>query len=303
MMNNIVKKELTILSMTLLASLLFIGTSCSDEEETQSLDYSWNISGNTIVDIKPDRTKLLRNPLQGWNIYTGLGDGLINDFWQQYDHFESKIGDVSVSDYGTTLYIRGAWSYFNPSEDKYIWDEDNNDIYAQRFRMLVKGAKERNLKLAFTFVVDSRDKHEFFTPQFVKDAGAKTYESTTGSMKVWSPYPDDPVFQQKYEKFLRAFAAKYNDPDITAYVSGFGLGKWGETHSLIYSTGDETPKKAVFEWITDLMSNLFTKVPIFINYHRCLLSMKEFSGAHRAEAEELIQRAVDKGFSLRHGKL
>ena len=117
MMNNIVKKELTILSMTLLASLLFIGTSCSDEEETQSLDYSWNISGNTIVDIKPDRTKLLRNPLQGWNIYTGLGDGLINDFWQQYDHFESKIGDVSVSDYGTTLYIRGAWSYFNPSED------------------------------------------------------------------------------------------------------------------------------------------------------------------------------------------
>ena len=49
MMNNIVKKELTILSMTLLASLLFIGTSCSDEEETQSLDYSWNISGNTIV--------------------------------------------------------------------------------------------------------------------------------------------------------------------------------------------------------------------------------------------------------------
>ena len=300
MMNNIVKKELTILSMTLLASLLFIGTSCSDEEETQSLDYSWNISGNTIVDIKPDRTKLLRNPLQGWNIYTGLGDGLINDFWQQYDHFESKIGDVSVSDYGTTLYIRGAWSYFNPSEDKYIWDEDNNDIYAQRFRMLVKGAKERNLKLAFTFVVDSRDKHEFFTPQFVKDAGAKTYESTTGSMKVWSPYPDDPVFQQKYEKFLRAFAAKYNDPDITAYVSGFGLGKWGETHSLIYSTGDETPKKAVFEWITDLMSNLFTKVPIFINYHRCLLSMKEFSGANTAEAEELIQRAVDKGFSLRH---
>ena len=48
------------------------------------------------------------------------------------------------------------------------------------------------------------------------------------------------------------------------------------------------------------MSNLFTKVPIFINYHRCLLSMKEFSGANTAEAEELIQRAVDKGFSLRH---
>lgn len=299
-MNKIFKGKLTILSMALLTSLLFIGTSCSDDEVAQVSDHNWDIAGNTIVNIKPERYKLLRNPLQGWNIYTGLGDGLINDFWEQYDNFDSRIGKVKVSDYGTTLYIRGAWSYFNPEEDKYIWDEDNNDIYAQRFRMLVKGAEERNLKLAFTFVVDSRDKHEFFTPQFVKDAGAKCFETTTGTMKVWSPYPDDPIFQEKYEKFLRAFAAKYNDPDITAYVSGFGLGKWGETHTLIYSTGDESPKQAVFDWITDLMSEIFTKVPIFINYHRCLLSTKEYVSSPVDDSERLIDEAVNKGFSLRH---
>ena len=51
----------------------------------------------------------------------------------------------------------------------------------------------------------------------------------------------------------------------------------GETHTLKYSTGDEAPRQAVFEWITDVMSRLFTKVPIMINYHRCLLSGKEFS--------------------------
>lgn len=43
------------------------------------------------------------------------------------------------------------------------------------------------MKLAFTFVVDSRDKHYNFTPNFVKEAGAKGYETQTGSVKVWSP--------------------------------------------------------------------------------------------------------------------
>lgn len=69
--------------------------------------------------------------------------------------------------------------------------------------MLVNGAKERNLKLAFTFVVDSRDKHYNFTPDYVREAGCKGYVTTTGSVQVWSPYPDDPIFQEKYAKFLQ----------------------------------------------------------------------------------------------------
>ena len=71
--------------------------------------------------------------------------------------------------------------------------------------------------------------------------------ATTGSVQVWSPYPDDPVFQRYYEKFLRDFGAQYDDPEITQFVSGFGLGKWGETHTLKYSTGDASPREAVFE--------------------------------------------------------
>lgn len=300
-MNNTMKARLAALSAALMASLLVVGTSCSDDGgEGRSGGYSWDIPGNKVVSIKPERHKLLRNPLQGWNIYAGLGDGMIGDFWQQYDRFEAAEGPVRVADFGTTLYIRGAWSDFNPAEGVYVWQDGVDTKPAKRFRMLVEGARERNLKLAFTFVVDSRDKHYDFTPAYVRQAGAAGYTTTTGSVQVWSPYPDDPVFQQKYGRFLKDFAAKFNDPDVTAYVSGFGLGKWGETHSLVYSTGDEKPKEAVFTWITDLMAGLFTRVPLFINYHRCLLSTKEFSGASTAEAEDLIQRAVDKGFSLRH---
>lgn len=306
MRNYMSKVKMTAMSLALITSTLFIGTSCSDKDDLDATGYSWNVTGNKIVNIKPERSKFLRNPLQGWNIYTGIGSGMMDNFWDIYDNFDSSEGKVKVSDYGTTLYIRGAWSDFNPEEGVYIWQDGVNTEPAKRFRMLVNGAKERNLKLAFTFVVDSRDKHYNFTPDYVREAGCKGYVTTTGSVQVWSPYPDDPIFQEKYAKFLQDFAAKYNDPDITNYVSGFGLGKWGETHTLKYWAVDNKEKTEketkyeVFEWITDLMAKTFTKVPIFINYHRCLLSCSSFDGANLDDTADLIDRAVKKGFSLRH---
>ena len=299
----------SMLTVALLSSSLVIGTSCSDDDDnSSSITHNWDASGNVVVDIKPDRTSLQRNPMQGWVIYAGLGDGLVDDFWEQYDNFESSEGKVKVSDYGTTLYIRGAWSDFNPEEGVYVWQDNCNTKPAQRFKMLVKGAKERNLKLAFTFVVDSRDKHYNFTPDYVMNAidaeyGNKGwYETKTGSFTGWSPYPDNPLFQEYYAKFLTDFAAVYDDPDVTQFVSGFGLGKWGETHTLLYSTGDDSPKWAVFEWISDLMSSLFKRVPIVINYHRCILTGKEYnSNADMlADSEKMLDKAVEKGFCLRH---
>ena len=298
-MNKIIKNSIKTLSMCLLATTSFIGTACSDDDAPIT-DYSWNIEGNTTVNIMPERYQLQRNPMSGWVIYAGIGSGMMMDFWDLYDNFESSEGTVKVSDYGNTLYVRGLWSNFNPEKGKYVWDESVQTEPAKRFRMLVEGAKERNLKLAFTFVCDSRDKHEDACPDYVKEAGAEGFTTTTGSVNVWTPYPDDPIFQREYEEFLTAFAAKYNDPDVTQFVSGFGLGKWGETHTLKYSTGDEAPRQAVFEWITDVMSRLFTKVPIMINYHRCLLSGKEFSDTDTDVAADMVKRAVAKGFCLRH---
>lgn len=325
-----------LLSGMMLASTLVVGTSCSDDDEASSSSANWEISGNEIVNFKPERYKFLRlyeynedgtikqckdgrgndmpqtkliNPMLGWVVYGGLGDGLIDDFEQQYENFETSEGRDNVFLYGNTMYVRGAWSDFEPGEGKYIWDEtiwneQHDTITAKRFRMMRDIAKKYGMKLAFTFVVDSRDKHYNFTPEYVRAAGAKTYDVTTGSWHGWSPYPDDPIFQEKYAKFLTAFAEKFNDPSVTQFVSGFGLGKWGETHSLIYTTGDNTPRQAVTEWITNLMSSLFTRVPIVINYHRCLMltgeSIKDDDTEGLAESAELINMCVDKGFSLRH---
>ena len=340
-MNKIRKYGLMLLSGMMLSSTLVVGTSCSDDDDlSSSSSTNWNVSGNEIISIAPERYKLLRlydidengdtarvtyskesqhpgepvldnqgnpvyktkllNPMQGWVVYGGLGDGLIDDLEEQYSHFETAEGLDNVFMYGGTMYVRGAWSDFEYDEGKYIWDEDADTITAKRFRLMRDIAKSYGMKLAFTFVTDSRDKHYNFTPEYVRAAGAKTFDVTTGSWHGWSPYPDDPIFQEKYEKFLTAFAQEFNDPDVTQFVSGFGLGKWGETHTLRYSTGDESPREATTEWISSLMARLFTRVPIVINYHRCIMWTGEKDGADLDVAERLIDECVNKGFSLRH---
>ena len=261
---------------------------------------TWELPGNIITEIEPEREKMLRNDLTGWVLYTGLGDGLSDSFWEDYDNMESAKGRVKMSDYSHVLFIRAAWSYFNPEEGKYAWDEDVNTKEAQRFKWLVKGAEERNMKLAFSFICDSRDKHDNFSPDYVKEAGAKGYVTTTGSVQVWSPYPDDPVFQEKYETFLHAFAQKYDDPDVTMFISGTGLGKWGESHSVIYSTDNVSVREKTFNWITDLFMKEFKKVPCILNYHRAILSTREWVDNPSELTYNMLRSAVNKGFSLRH---
>lgn len=75
-----------LLTVLALATLLLTGTACSDEDADSVSTTNWNIAGNALVNIKPERYKLLRNPMTGWVIYAGLGDGMIDDFWEQYDN-------------------------------------------------------------------------------------------------------------------------------------------------------------------------------------------------------------------------
>ena len=295
-MNRIMKMKRIMLLCA--AALSFLTVSCSgglpDDEGTGGND------GDVTVNFSPDRTIVHPNPLCGWVLYAGLGNDL-SGFWERYDNFPTSDGtSVRVSDYAKTLLIRTNWGQLNPEEGVYIWQDDCNTVYAQRYKMLVAEARRRNMRIGYGFGIDSRDKHEFCTPLYVRDVkGAKGYATMTGSMEVWSPYPDDPVFQKCYEKFIHDFAEHINDPDVTEFVHGVGIGKWGEYHSCIYSTGDETPKKAVFEWVTSLFVREFTKIPLFINYHKAIGST---SGDRESpDSEGMIDSAVKKGFGIGSG--
>lgn len=262
------------------------------------------IEGNVTVTVTPERSKNLRNPLNGWMLYSGIGDGLSATFWEDYDDFQSSEGKVKVSDYANILLIRGVWSQLNPEEGVYVWQESCNTKPAQRFRYLVNGARERGMKLAFGFSVDSRDKHENSTPDWVRlKPGIKGFSSTTGSVQVWSPYPDCPVFQECYEKFIRDFAAEMNNHEVVDVIEGVGLGKWGEYHSCMYSTGNMKPREEVFDWVCDLFMKYFTEVPVHMNYHRWIGTGTEWGGEDKydPDSERLINKAISKGFILGSG--
>ena len=94
-------------------------------------------------------------------------------------------------------------------------------------------------------------------------------------------------FDEDYEEIVQALASlaavsinnhklaqEINDPEHYEFVHGVGIGKWGEYHNCIYSTGDETNRGAVIDWVSTLFTKEFTKIPTFINYHRLMGSMK-----------------------------
>lgn len=255
------------------------------------------VEGKEIT-FSPDRKTNLRNPLCGWVLYCGIGNQDYN-FWTKYENFSSSEGKVDVVSYSNTLLIRTSWTDLNPAEGVYAWQESCNTPVAKYYRWVRDEAFKRGMRVGFGYGIDSRDKSYSFTPDYVREKGAKGYYNSATS-KLWSPYPDDPVFQQCYEKFLHDFAQEINDPEHYEWVHGVGIGKWGEYHNCIYSTGDETPKAAVVDWVSTAFTREFTKIPTFINYHR-LIGSTASSGSPSADSEGLVDLCVKKGMSLGSG--
>ena len=70
--------------------------------------FSCSLSGRfmTAVNLSPDTTTVLRNPLNGWVMY--LGRSWDENFWTtlHYDNMPTSEGtEVRVSDYASTCYI------------------------------------------------------------------------------------------------------------------------------------------------------------------------------------------------------
>lgn len=234
------------------------------------------------VCFEPDTTSVLKNPLTGWVMY--LGRAWDENFWQtqRYDAMPVNGGDstVRVSDYAGTCYIRINWNMLESKEGKYVWNDPDSRIYK-----LLASVRERGMRLAFRINVDSRDQGQN-TPLYVKEAGAKGFQDPNNS-QIWSPYPDDAVFQQKYEKFLQAFAVAFDDPDKVDFIDAYGLGKWGEAHGVKYN--DYSKKEEVFEWITDVYTKAFKRVPLVINYHRLVGDTISWAKPH-PDSKRLLER-------------
>ena len=252
-----------------------------------------------------DTVRVLDNPLCGWVMYLGKDWDRAQDenFWEKhgYDSMPADSGrlSVKVSDYASVAYLRTSWSSMEPEEGKYFWKDPGS-----RLSRLLESVRERGMKLAFRIVVDGRDQGAN-TPDFVFDAGAEYYVQNPKLPEQKTPFPQDPVFRKYYEKFIEAFAAEFNDPDKTAFIDGYGLGKWGEGHNVAYEPGnvesDSTAywKENTMEWITDLYSRTFTKVPLVINYHRHIGAPVSEGRHAEPDSEYLLEIAIKHGYGLR----
>ena len=265
-----------------------LAAACTGKENPDNGGEQSTEVATETVKIAPDRVSVIKNPMSGWALY--VGRTWDDTFWaaQGYDTMKTSEGTVvKVSDYATCAYLRTNWRNLEPTEGNYVWKNTSSS-----FSKLIASLKERGLRISFRIVVDGRDQGQN-TPEYVFNAGAEYY--VDGNIK--SPYPEDPVFQDKYAKFIRALAAEFNDPSKTEFIDGYGLGKWGEGHTLVYKNAAN--KAAVFDWITTLYAETFTKVPILMNYH-CTVADTATDNKVKSDTETLLNSCIEKGYSLRH---
>lgn len=210
---------------------------------------------NQYISYTPDFTSVLRNPAMGWTMYEegwsfeGKRANKNNIytpevFWQQMEEFNAPK-------YSNILYIRILWADLEPEEGKYAW------IYNEKYKWYIQKAKEHGLKLAFRVFFHGVDG----VPKYVYDAGAK--QSPIDGEGKTQPYYDDPIFLEKLDRFIAAFAKEYDKPELVDFIDAYGLGRWGEGHGLTLL--DKENKRTVIEKVTNSYANHFKNILTIIN--------------------------------------
>jgi Beta-galactosidase len=177
-----------------------------------------------VRDLTPlhDATRVLKNPHKGW--YHHFPDNHMNKYRIKSD---ADLLEFPGMDH---LYLRLAWSYLEPREGNFDW-------------AIIDGLIEKwtKLGLGISFRISCKEtstecvEQQYATPRWVMEAGAKGgyYRDgkAAGPDAPWEPAFDDPIFLQKLENFLRAFAARYDGKPWLRYVDIGSIGDWGEGHT------------------------------------------------------------------------
>jgi hypothetical protein len=176
-----------------------------------------------------DATRVLINPHKGW--YHHFPDNHINKYEIARD---SDLKEFPGMDH---LYIRLAWAYLEPKEGQFDWAVIDRII-----------AKWTAHGLGISFRISCKEtsvdriEQQYATPRWVKEAGAQggyyRAGATVGPEGPWEPVWDDPVFLEKLERFLAAFAARYDGQPWLRYVDIGSIGDWGEGHCWAGSRRD-----------------------------------------------------------------
>ncbi len=207
-------------------------------------------------DMSPfvDSTTPLVNPHKGW--YHHFPD---NHLTRRYPiRRDEDLLTIPGMDH---LYMRLAWAYLEPTEGDFRWELIDKTI-----------DKWTGKGLGIAFRISCREtgtdriEQQFATPQWVVKAGAKGgfYLSgkETNSNGPWEPDFGDPVFLEKLENFLKAFAARYDGKPWLRYVDIGSIGDWGEGHT--HSGSRKDYGFDIRKLHIDLHLKYFTKSPLVV---------------------------------------
>jgi Domain of unknown function (DUF4832)/Beta-galactosidase len=169
-----------------------------------------------------DAARVLENPNKGW--YHHFPDNNPNKY------IIARDADLTEFPGMDHLYIRLAWSYLEPREGEFNWEFIDT---------MIEKWTANGLGIAFRIsckeTSTDRIEQQYATPLWVKEAGAKgghyVKGEPVGPEAPWEPQYDDPVFLEKLERFLAAFAARYDSKPWLRYVDIGSIGDWGEGHS------------------------------------------------------------------------
>ncbi len=160
-----------------------------------------------------EMTEPLVNPHKGW---------VIHYFDNTVAKYGNRLGDDNLDDFPgfTTVYLRLAWNYLEPEEGRFNWEVIDGPI--RRWRATGK-------RIAFRISCCETDADQpYATPEWVCRAGARGQFFGGGN---WEPDYSDPVFLAKLEKFLAAFAVRYDGKDWLEFIDMGSVGVWGEWHT------------------------------------------------------------------------
>ena len=177
-----------------------------------------------VTDLRPlhDPSRVLTNPCKGW--YHHYPDNHIDKYRVKQD---ADLLEFPGMDH---LYIRLAWGYLEPAEGRFNWAVIDS---------LIEKWTARGLGIAFRIsckeTSTDRVEQQFATPRWVMEAGARggyyRMGKAAGPDAPWEPVYDDPVFLEKLDRFLAAFAARFDGRPWVRYVDIGSVGDWGEGHA------------------------------------------------------------------------
>jgi len=209
-----------------------------------------------VHDLAPlhDATRVLVNPHKGW--YHHYPDNHINKYEIARD---ADLLEFPGMDH---LYIRLAWAYLEPREGQFEWAVIDR---------LVEKWTAHGLGIAFRIsckeTSTDRIEQQFATPRWVMEAGARgghyRMGKPVGPEGPWEPIYDDPVFLEKLERFLAAFAARYDGKPWLRYVDVGSIGDWGEGH--LWAGSRKTLSLAVRKRHVDLHLKYFKNSQVVIS--------------------------------------